>query len=359
MNNVSNNNVIILILSITIGMMIFKLVIDTNELYVLSSNHISNMILVCLCVYNSNVLLIISGVSLLLVGFNNSRNHSLLIVHFILMFVNYYICMSFSIVSLVLLMISIDVISLINIVVIKDSIGSGIWYYLLFQTVVTIFMYYLLVFDLTFLLGIMYFVKLGSNVGGYYLPSLYHYVISNNIILLIYIGINNIILMYNPLVLLSSYSIIDCSNSPSATPSAYNFSNLSMYVCMINLLIVLCIFSVWISNGYVFINNWLYVLCISSIVLSNVYNIFVYIEVSSYSLYYYLFYFTLTSILVWFTLILTLLISVSICICIMPSASFSSSLYIILYLVLLLIYVLVFCSYLYPFCTLLCPALLV
>ena len=268
--------IIIMLMSLIIGIMIQRLIFQDIEFSLLSTNN-SNIFLLLFVIINNNFFLILCVLSLYISNCLH-RYNILILIHFILIILNIYICTNNSLVHIILLMISLDVISLINILLVKDSLGEGIWFYFLYQTIITIFIYYFLIIDLLSVLGLLYYYKLGSGIGGYYIPSFYYYVLTNNPSLLIYLGLTNIILMYNPIFLLSSYSS----------------SSLSSFILMINMLIVVYLINLYISNGSLFVNTWLYCISLSTIVLSNVYNILIYVDLVIYSLYYFLYYFHLS-----------------------------------------------------------------
>lgn len=313
--------VILLMLSMLIGTMVCRLIIRENaDLYWIKRNNVESLVLLLVSVFNFNLLLMVAGVGLFMSGLSNRTSCTLLLLHWILVMFLVISTYNNNLCNVIILVICIDIISIINVMLVKDSIGEGIWYYLLYQSLISMLIYLLICFSapgsgsgLLYLVGLLYYYKLGSGIGGYYIPNLYLYIMNFHSVLLIYIGITNIILMYNPIYLLSLFSNPSSSSSSQIpgkdTGILSSFSFLLEYnVIMLNLLIVCYLIYIWISNGYLFVNNWLYLISISTVILSNLYNIFVYIDVLSYSVVYHLYSFTFTYILMWFTLVLTLLV---------------------------------------------------
>ena len=109
---------------------------------------------------------------------------------------------------------------------------------------------------------------------------------------MLYVGTTNIILMYNPIFLLS-------------TITSYH-SDFLYIMILSNFIMVIAILYIWVYNGYIFVNNWLYCISFSTIILSNIYFLFIYVDFIYYNLYYYIYYFTITSIIIWYIMILTL-----------------------------------------------------
>lgn len=285
-----NNVIIVMVLSVIIGISIQNVIInDISEMKWIKRYNMENLMIVLITVLNNNIILILSSLSLLMVS------NRLVIIHWLLILINSILLSSNNMFTMILLIITIDIISILNIIMVKDSIGEGIWYYLLYQSIITILLWYLISMNLMMMVGVLYYYKLGAGIGGYYIPNLYYYIICKNVYLLIYIGITNIILMYNPCFMLS-YFCSDCLS-------------FQYYIIMLNMMLVIYIMNNWIISGNLFINNWLYMISVSTIVLSNVFNVLIYVSVIDYNLSYYIFYFTLTSIIVWYMLLYSLIIS--------------------------------------------------
>lgn len=286
--NINISIIIILMISIIIGISLQNILVsDTNEMKWISRYNLDNILLIYITFILNNIILILAIISLMINNISNNNN-KILLIHFILILIlTIYICNNNNnnIISIILLIIFIDIISVINIIIINS--GEGIWYYFLYQSLMTILIWWLLILDFSNLIHLIYYYKLGTGIGGYYIPSLYSSIINNNSYLLIYIGICNIILMYNPIFLLNL--ILD---------NSYIF-------LLTNFLFIILILIVWIINGYMFVNIWLYAISFSTIILSNIYYIFPSLSLISYNLYYYCYYFTLTSIIIWFIFLIS------------------------------------------------------
>ena len=135
----------------------------------------------------------------------------------------------------------------------------------LYQSIITILIWWIIIIDYLYLLPFCYYNKLGSGIGGYYIPNLYYNILNYKygINLLIYIGISNIILMYNPIFLFSNINSINYNN------------NITLLLLIINFIFIISILFIWIYNGYLFINNWLYSISFSTIILSNIFYLFI------------------------------------------------------------------------------------
>ena len=119
--------IIIMLMSLIIGIMIQRLIFQDIEFSLLSTNN-SNIFLLLFAIINNNFFLILCVLSLYISNCLH-RYNILILIHFILIILNIYICTNNSLVHIILLMISLDVISLINILLVKDSLGEGIWFY--------------------------------------------------------------------------------------------------------------------------------------------------------------------------------------------------------------------------------------
>ena len=291
---VNNYNLIILIvymISTIIGMSLQNLLVnDISELKWISRYNLDNLFLVLITIFYNNIILILGLISLLISGINNNK---ILLMHWLLIIINtVIICNSVNnnIINIILVIICIDIISVINIIFIQR--GEGIWYYFLYQSFMTIIIWWFFILDFNSYINLIYYYKLGSGIGGYYIPSLYSSVINSNINLMIYVGTTNIILMYNPVFLFNLYK---------------SSNNDLLYILLLsNFLFMLLILFLWIYNGYIFINIWLYAISFSTIILANIYYIFPTIDYIYYNLYYYIYYFTITSIIIWFIFLLSL-----------------------------------------------------
>jgi hypothetical protein len=289
MSNLVYVFILLILLSIIIGISLQNLMVnDISELKWIQRFNLDNGIILFITILYNNFIFIFSLFSFILCGLN-STNNKILIIHFMIIILNTVYLnnnINTNLISLIFIVICIDVLSFIHIIFLQR--GEGIWYYFLYQSIITIFIWWIIVIDNIYMLGLLYFYKLGSGGAGYYIPNLYYNILNYNIKLMIYVGTTNIILMYNPIFLLST---ID-----------YEFYNKDEFI-LSNFLIIIYILFIWITNGYLFVNNWLYCISFSTIILSNIYFLFLYI---SYNLFYYVYYFTITSIVIWYILILTL-----------------------------------------------------
>ena len=134
----------------------------------------------------------------MIIVFRSIIDKNLLLIHWILILINnIYLTNNINnnIINLIFVIIFIDIISIINILFIKQ--GDNIWYYFLYQSIITILIWWIIIIDYLYLLPFCYYNKLGSGIGGYYIPNLYYNILNYKygINLLIYIGISNIILM--------------------------------------------------------------------------------------------------------------------------------------------------------------------
>ncbi len=196
--------------------------------------------------------------------------------------------------NILLIIVIVDLVSVINIINVCNI--EGVSYYLLFQSIISIFIWWFLIIDYLEAVGLLYYSKLGAGICGYYIPNLYYNIFHTNFQLIIYIGCTNILLMYNVINL---------------------FTNNDLF-CFTNLCLFIFILIHWIYNGYINLNSWLYCISFSTIILSNIYYIFscnwfclfdpFNVQDRLQALFYIVFYFTLSSISIFLGLCLLIFI---------------------------------------------------
>jgi NADH:ubiquinone oxidoreductase subunit H len=245
-------------------------IMETNNI---KRYNIEKLVLIYISIIIHNILIILLSISIL-------SNNRLIIVHYILIIISSILIRN----NISILVISLDIISIINIVIILT--GSNMWNYMLYQGAMSMYMWYSYTGSLTILVIILYYNKLGLGIGGYYIPGLYSNMM-NKMRNIMYIGLGNIILMYNPIII--------------------GLSSISNYIIILhNNILVIIIVYIWINSGYIFMDIWLYCISFSTIILSNIYYIISTIDIIYYNLYYYVYYLTITSMIIWIILVCTI-----------------------------------------------------
>jgi hypothetical protein len=216
---------------------------DIKELKWIRRNNFDNSIMFMIIVWPNRILLIVVYITICFI------DNLLILVHWLSILVN--TCnykYKLNSLKLVVGFISVDMISIVNIILVKDC-----YYYFLFQSVISVFIWWCVILYSLEMIGNLFYNKLGAGICGYYIPDLYSSILNNNWKLMIYIGSTNVILMYNPICMFSNNDIHD--------------------ICVLaNLLVVMIILVNWIYNGYIFINTWLYFMyeCGSILYRSNI-----------------------------------------------------------------------------------------
>ena len=252
-----------------------------KETYQIKRNNMDKLVLIYISILMCNVLLLLISLSIYIISSNR-----LIIVHYILLIISIILINKKNNIEvlIILIIICIDIISILNIMLILT--GNNMWYYMLYQGIMSMYMWYSYIGSVYVILICIYYYKLGLGIGGYYIPGLYSQMM-NNIYLFIYIGLANIVLMYNPILIFSS------------------ISSSSYMLILFNFVLVLIIIYIWISSGYLYMDIWLYSISFSTIVLSNIYYLLSSINIVYYNLYYYLYYFTFSSMIIWIIFIYT------------------------------------------------------
>lgn len=122
--------------------------------------------------------------------------------------------------------------------------GNGPWYYLLYQSLMTILIWWAISLDQNSWLPMFFYWKLGAGIGGYYLPSFYRGLATAGPSILMYIGCSNMLCMWYGFLLFEQ---------PTHFASFY-----------FNVLLLAAILVDWTLYGQWFISPWLYLLSSSS-----------------------------------------------------------------------------------------------
>ena len=123
---------IIIMIAIIIGITFFNLLfIDNTEFKWLKG--FDNILIIIISILFNNIIIIIGLITFLLISYN-IVDKNLLLIHWILILINnIYLTNNINnnIINLIFVIIFIDIISIINILFIKQ--GDNIWYYFLYQ----------------------------------------------------------------------------------------------------------------------------------------------------------------------------------------------------------------------------------
>ena len=239
---------------------------DTKEFKWIRRYNFDNWIIFLLIFYYHNILLILVYITICFMRFINNR---LFLLHwFIILVQNFYfnIHINSNMMNSLCFILSVDMISVLHIMFVQVV---DLFYYLLFQYIFTVYIWWYFIMDLLVSIAFLYYSKLGAGICGYYIPNFYSNILNTNYLFMVYVGITNICLMYNPISSFTSSDIL----------------------ILANVFAFCCILLHWIYNGYIFLNAWLYCSSFSTITLTNIYYIFVSLCVD-------LFYFTFSSILI-------------------------------------------------------------
>lgn len=252
-------------------------------------------LLISFYTFSSNILILllfITGFTLLI----NNKNNLILTAHWIMiLWITYLIEYSDNnLITLLLILLCLDMCSVLQVALLPINIPSnGPWYYLLYQSFITISIWWLISNDNLDIVYILYYWKLGAGVGGYYLPSFYLTLSSNNIYSLLYVGCSTILLMYNGVKLFINMNI-----------SSNNF------LIIFSIFILFLILYQWTVLGNWFISHWLYSLaastCITCTVILILISSIIYLNVSSVFILSWIGAFLVTTQLVWCCLILNI-----------------------------------------------------
>ena len=252
-------------------------------------------LLISFLTYSSNMsilLLFITGFTLLI----NNKKNLILTAHWIMiLWITFLIEYSDNnLITLLLVLLCLDMCSVLQVALLPNNIpGNGPWYYLLYQSFITIAIWWLISNDNLDIVYILYYWKLGAGVGGYYLPSFYLTLSSNNIYALLYIGCSTILLMYDGVNLFINMNL--SSNN---------------YLIIFSIIILFLILCQWTVLGNWFISHWLYSLaastCITCTVILLLVSSIIYLNVSTVYLLSWIGAFLVTTQLVWCCLILNI-----------------------------------------------------
>lgn len=179
----------------------------------------------------------------------------LILSHFLLLFWAFFLVDSHSFTSLLLILLSLDLSSLLLIALASQGHalnipGNGPWFYLLFQSLLTLFLWFSISTQSSPFLFLFFFSKLGAGIAGYYLPFFYRAISFSNLFFLSYTGLANMVFLYIALSLfLSSIS--------------------SLYFSLYTLISIFLLLGLWSFYGHWFHSHWLYLLSSSSLITSS------------------------------------------------------------------------------------------
>lgn len=190
----------------------------------------------------------------------HNQSSSLLICHWLLIVLSCILLqneMELQLMDLLLLLLFLDLSSLFFLGFLPSLGGlasSGPWFYLMFQSLITLLTWWAFSSDCLGLVCLCYFLKLGAGPGGYYLPSFYFSFFlggKESLFALIYLGCANLVFMFH------GFQFVGTLN---------NLGGLVLFIALIGTLACLCL---WTREKRWMVSHWTYTLSSSSMITAS------------------------------------------------------------------------------------------